>query len=75
MRELISTLKKKKEKKSAGGKWIVEHSPQILAREEKATTISLLKQIGQGPVRSEQATLVIAAFAGEESLHNHVCGL
>ena len=33
LRKLISTLKKK----SAGGEWIVEHSPEILAREEKAT--------------------------------------
>ena len=37
--KLISTLKKR-EKKSAGGEWIVEHSPQILACEEKATTIT-----------------------------------
>ena len=32
--ELILSLKKK----SAGGEWIVEHSPKILAREEKVTT-------------------------------------
>ena len=25
--------------KSAGGEWIVEYSPKILAREEKATTM------------------------------------
>ena len=40
VRELISTKKKKKEeeekKKSEGGQGIVEHSPKILAREEKA---------------------------------------
>ena len=34
--ELISI---KKKKKSAGGECIVEHSPKILAREEKATTL------------------------------------
>ena len=34
MRDLITTLKKK----NAGGELIVEHSPKILAREEKATT-------------------------------------
>ena len=34
VRELISTLKKK----YAGGEWMVEHSPEILASEEKATT-------------------------------------
>ena len=38
VRELISTFKKKKEKKSACGEWIVEHSPKILVLEEKATT-------------------------------------
>ena len=46
MRELISTLKKerrirkkkRKKKESAGGEGIVEHSPKIVAREEKATT-------------------------------------
>ena len=36
--ELISTSQKKKKKKSAGREWIVEHSPKILAHEEKATT-------------------------------------
>ena len=35
--ELISTLKKRKEKR-AGGEWMAKHSPQILANEEKATT-------------------------------------
>ena len=35
VRELIFTLKKKK---SAGGEWMVEHSPEILTSEEKATT-------------------------------------
>ena len=35
VRDLISTYKKKK--KSTGGEWIFEHSPKILAREEKAT--------------------------------------
>ena len=35
--KLISTLKK-----SAGGEWIVEHSPKILACEEKATTTTIL---------------------------------
>ena len=40
MRELISTFKKeeKRKKKSAGWERIVEHSPQILASEEKATS-------------------------------------
>ena len=38
VRELIFTLKKK----SAGGEWIVEHSPKILAREEKTTTTTKL---------------------------------
>ena len=33
MLELISTLKKTQ--KSTGGKWIVEHSPKILAHKEK----------------------------------------
>ena len=33
VRKLISTLKKKKE--SAGGKWLVEHSPKIIAREKE----------------------------------------
>ena len=33
MRKLISTLKK-----SAGGEWIFEHSPKIIAHKEKATT-------------------------------------
>ena len=37
MRELISTLKKKK-KKTAVGDYIVERSPQHLAAEEKAIT-------------------------------------
>ena len=32
MRDLISTFKK-----SAGGEHVVEYSPQILARDEKAT--------------------------------------
>ena len=36
VRELISTLKKKK--KNAGGEWIVEHSPQILTCNQKSTT-------------------------------------
>ena len=35
-RELISTLKKKN---SAGGKWRVDHSPQTLTNEKKATTM------------------------------------
>ena len=30
--------KKKKQEKSTGREWMVEHSPQILASEEKATT-------------------------------------
>ena len=34
VREQISTKKKKKMR--AGGEWIVEHTPKILAREEKA---------------------------------------
>ena len=34
LRQLNPTLKKK----SAGGEWIVEHSPKIFAREVKATT-------------------------------------
>ena len=38
MLELISTKKKKEKKKSAGREWRIEHSPQILASEEKATT-------------------------------------
>ena len=42
LRELISTSKKEEEKKSAGGEWIIEHFPQILAREEKATWNVLL---------------------------------
>ena len=33
--DLISTLKKK----GAGGEWIIEHFPQILMRQEKATNI------------------------------------
>ena len=37
MRELISTLKKKKKKKAQAGNERVEHSPKILAGEEKAT--------------------------------------
>ena len=38
--ELISTLNNQKQtnKKKAGREQIVEHSPKILAREEKATT-------------------------------------
>ena len=36
VRELIST-EKKENRKSAGGKCIVEHSPQILALKEKVT--------------------------------------
>ena len=39
MRELISTEKKK----GAGGKRMVEHSPQILAGEEKATTTTSIQ--------------------------------
>ena len=35
--ELIPTSKK--EKAGAGGEWMVEHSPQILVSEEKATTV------------------------------------
>ena len=35
----LSPLKKKK--KSEGGEWMVEHSPQILASEEKATMMSI----------------------------------
>ena len=44
VRELISTLhfKKKKKLKTPGGKCTVEHSPQILASEEKATISVLL---------------------------------
>ena len=34
----ISVREPKKKKKSAGKKWIVEHSPKILADEEKANT-------------------------------------
>ena len=37
VRELNSNEKKKK----AGGKWIVEHSPKIFAREEKAITTTI----------------------------------
>ena len=40
VRELISTLKE-----IAGGEWIVEHSPKILAREEKATTTTSSKPL------------------------------
>ena len=36
--KLISTLKKKERKKSAGGEWNSEHSPIILASENRATT-------------------------------------
>ena len=39
-RELTPTLKKKKKKKSTGWEWTVKHSPNILARKEKATTTS-----------------------------------
>ena len=38
--KLIYTLKKKK---SAGGDLLVKHSPQILTREEKATTTTIWK--------------------------------
>ena len=41
LRELISALKK-----NAGREWMVEHSPQILACEEKATTTTLSKRVG-----------------------------
>ena len=44
VRELISTLKKKK--KNAGGDLIVENSPKILTREEKATKIQLPEMTG-----------------------------
>ena len=40
--KLISTSKKKEKKKSADGEWMVEHSPKILASEEKATTTTSL---------------------------------
>ena len=40
MRELISSEKKKKERKeNAGGEGMVEQSPDVLGNEEKATTI------------------------------------
>ena len=42
VRNLISTLKKKK--KSAGGEWIVEHSPKFLASKETATTTQILSE-------------------------------
>ena len=35
--ELISIQKKRKKKKTAGGELMVEHSPKILAGEEKVT--------------------------------------
>ena len=38
--KLISTLKKREKKRR--GEWIVENSPQILAREEEATTMYVL---------------------------------
>ena len=39
--ELISIQKKRKKKKTAGGELMVEHSPKILASEEKVTTPQL----------------------------------
>ena len=42
LHKLISTLKKKK---SSGGKCIVEHSPKILARKEKAITFTIVTLI------------------------------
>ena len=36
---LIST-KEKKKKNRAGGEWIVEHSPKILAHKEKANNLN-----------------------------------
>ena len=76
MRELIPTSKKKKrdierkkEKKSAEGERTVEHSPKILANEEKATitiaeNITLpqvsrqgTKKRGRWPKRSKKAGL------------------
>ena len=42
-----ANLHLQKKKKSAGGEWMVEHSPQILASEEKATTIINLKLLCQ----------------------------
>ena len=36
VRTNLNFNKEKEKKKSAGGEWIVEHSPQILAREEKS---------------------------------------
>ena len=46
-------LKKKKKKKSAGGERIVEHSPNNLRREEKATLVwSRTAQSYQGIARS-----------------------
>ena len=43
VRELISTSPKKEKNKSrAGGEWRVEHSPKILASEEKATSTNEL---------------------------------
>ena len=42
VRELISTSKIKA--KSAGGEWIAEHSPKILASEEKAITTNNFSQ-------------------------------
>ena len=42
VRELISTPQKNKKQKNAGREHMVEHSPQILASKEKATTTTLV---------------------------------
>ena len=58
--ELISALKR-----SAGGEWIVEHFPKILAREEKATTniegsTTLYTTVKYNPINTIQQTLLLS---------------
>ena len=51
LRELISTLKKKK---GADGEWMVEHSPKILASEEVATDFNMFFQHAHQSLSSYQ---------------------
>ena len=63
-----------KKKKSAGGEWIVEHSPKILSREEKATTITILN-FGQndfGLLRASAATRVLLDGYRRKSQHGNL---
>ena len=66
VRKLISTYKKKIEKKSVGREWIVEHSPKILAGGGKAPT-----PCGTGTGRPRAATTRPPAvcWVGEELEH------